>query len=62
MVRDMETIERRVTVIYDELKEILRDETISPSLRANAIQALAVVWQMVNDLGLDYEMVYDYGA
>lgn len=58
----MDPLEKRIKTIYQELKEILRDENIPPSVRANAVQALAVVWQMMNDLVLDYEMLYDYGV
>lgn len=54
--------EERVQIVYRELKEILKDDSLPPSVRANSVQALAVVWQMVNDLALEYEMIYDLGA
>ena len=56
------TLEERVQIVYRELKEILKDDGIPPSVRANGVQALAIVWQMVSDLALDYEMLYDFGA
>ncbi len=55
-------LEEEVLRVYRDLKGILAREDIPPSLRANAIQALASVWQIVNDLTLDYEMLYDYGV
>lgn len=48
--------------IYEALKQLLARQDLPPSVRANAQQALSAMWQVVNNLGLAYEMLYDYGV
>lgn len=55
-------LEEKVMQVYQELKSILRREDIPPSVRANTMQALACMAQVVNDLALEYEMLYDLGV
>lgn len=55
-------LEAKVMQVYQELKEVLRREDLPPNVRANAIQALASMAQIVNDLALEYEMLYDLGV
>ncbi len=45
--------EQTVLEIYKNLKKLCDDE--SPCVKHNARRALAVVWQIVNDLGLEFE-------
>jgi hypothetical protein len=45
--------------VYADLKAMLADYDLDPGTRANAVAALAAVWQIANDLGLEYEMLYD---
>jgi hypothetical protein len=52
--------EVRVTEVYEALKELCKDE--APCVAKNAQRALAVVWQIMNDLGLECEQLYEYGA
>ena len=52
--------EVRVKEVYESLKELSGDE--APCVAKNAQRALAVVWQIMNDLGLKCEQLYDYGA
>ncbi|HID63058.1 MAG TPA: hypothetical protein EYP49_10005 [Anaerolineae bacterium] len=52
--------EVRVKEVYETLKELSKDE--APCVAKNAQRALAVVWQIMNDLGLEYEQLYDYGG
>ena len=56
----MTETEVRVRQVYEALKELSRDE--APCVAKNAQRALAVVWQIMNDLGLEFEQLYDYGA
>ncbi|MCL5958852.1 MAG: hypothetical protein M1358_05955 [Chloroflexi bacterium] len=55
-------LEAKALQVYQELKDILRREDIPPSVRANTVQALACMAQVVNDLALEYEMLYDLGV
>jgi hypothetical protein len=52
--------EARVTEVYEALKELSKDE--APCVAKNAQRALAVVWQIMNDLGLEFEQLYEYGG
>ena len=56
----MNETEARVRQVYEALKELSRDE--APCVAKNAQRALAVVWQIMNDLGLEFEQLYDYGG
>ena len=48
--------------IYADLKRLLARDDLPPGVRANAEQALVAVWQIVNDLALEYEYLYDLGV
>jgi hypothetical protein len=52
--------EIRIMEVYEALKELSADE--APCVAKNAQRALAVVWQIVNDLGLEFEQLYEYGV
>ena len=54
-------LDEAVRRVYQDLKALLGREDLPPGLRANAVVALAAVWQMANDLALEYEMLYDLG-
>jgi len=56
----MTETESRVKEVYEALKELSCDE--APCVAKNAQRALAVVWQIMNDLGLECEQLYDYGG
>jgi hypothetical protein len=55
-------MDHEVQRIYTELKRLLARDDLPPGVRANAEQAVSAVWQMLNDLGLDYEYLYDLGV
>jgi hypothetical protein len=48
--------------VYADLKALLARDDLDPSVRANLIQALAEVSLVTYDLGLQYEMLYDFGV
>jgi hypothetical protein len=56
----MTETEVRVTEVYEALKLLSKDE--APCVAKNAQRALAVVWQILNDLGLENEQLYEYGG
>ena len=55
-------VEETVRRVYGDLKGLLGRDDLPPGVRANAVAALAAVWQMANDLALEYEMLYDLGV
>lgn len=55
-------IDATVRRVYTDLKALLARDDLPPGLRANAVDALAAVWQMMGDLGAEYEMLYDLGV
>ncbi len=55
-------IDATVRRVYADLKTLLACDDVPPGLRANAIAALAAVCQMMGDLALEYEMLYDLGV
>lgn len=58
----MQNYEARVKAVYETLKELAGDPQAPPCVTANARKALASVWQIVNDLGLSFEQLYEYGV
>ncbi len=54
--------EERSLEVYELLKEICADPSAAPCVRANAQKALACMWQVVNDLGLVHEQLFELGV
>ena len=48
--------------LYRELKEIAARRDLPPCTERNVKKALACMWQVVNDLNLEYEQLYDLGV
>ena len=48
--------------VYRELKEIAARADLPPCTERNVKKALACMWQVVNDLNLEYEQLYDLGV
>jgi len=55
-------IEKRVALLYADLKRLAEDEEAPPCVARNARKALACLWQAVNDLDLSFEQLYDLGV
>ena len=55
-------LEEKVLQIYGDLKALLCRDDLPPCVRANAVQALACMAQVANDMALEYEMLYDIGV
>ncbi len=55
-------LEEKLRHIYVELKDVLRRDDLAPSTRANAVQALACMAMIVNDLAIEYEILHDLGV
>lgn len=55
-------VEKKVMQTYELLKELSGDPSVAPCVKANSQKALACVWQIVNDLGLTHEQLFEFGV
>ncbi len=60
--RELEPGEKDILEIYERLKELCAAEGQAPCVRSNLRFATAAIAQVVTDLGLDYEHLYDLGV
>ena len=54
--------ERQLLQAYDLLKTIAARDDLAPCARHNVQKALACLWQVTNDLNLQFEQLYDLGV
>jgi hypothetical protein len=54
--------EQELLAVYETLKRLVAREDLPPCATHNLRQALASLWQVTNDLGLQFEQLYDYGV
>lgn len=52
----------RFLEIYRDLKEMAARTDLPPCAERNVKKALACMWQVVNDLNLEFEQLYDVGV
>jgi hypothetical protein len=57
-----ESVDATLMHVYADLKDLLARDDLAPSVRANLVEALASVSLVVQDLALEYEMLYDLGV
>ena len=48
--------------VYRELKSLAARQDLPPCAERNVKKALACMWQVVNDLDLEFEQLYDVGV
>ena len=53
--------EAQLLRLYRDLKTLAAREDLPPCAERNVKKALACVWQIVNDLNLEFEQLYDLG-
>lgn len=54
--------EAQVLRVYEELKQLAARHDLPPCVERNVKKALACLWQVVTDLNLEYEQLYDLGV
>ena len=54
--------ERDALVAYEALKALAQRDDLAPSAARNVRKALAAMWQVTNDLDLQFEQLYDRGV
>jgi hypothetical protein len=60
--RPMTASEQQLLQVYRTLKSLAAVEDHPPCVDRNVKKALACMWQVVNDLNLEFEQVYDVGV
>lgn len=54
--------EQEMLAVYEALKKLVARDDLPPCAARNLRQALASLWQATNDLGLQFEQLYEYGV
>jgi len=60
--RPVSEADARLLEIYRALKRTAAEPALEPCVERNVKKALACMWQVVNDLNLEYEQLYDLGV
>jgi hypothetical protein len=54
--------ERELLAVYEALKRLAANDDLPPCAARNVRKALAAMWQVTNDLDLQFEQLYDVGV
>ena len=54
--------EATLAKVYADLKALATRDDLPPCAERNVKKALACMWQVMNDLNLEYEQLYDLGV
>ena len=60
--RPITATEADLARMYAELKSMAGRDDLPPCAERNVKKALACLWQVVNDLDLEFEQLYDLGV
>jgi hypothetical protein len=60
--RPMTETETEFLQVYRQLKTLAGREDLPPCAERNVKKALACLWQVVNDLDLEFEQLYELGV
>jgi hypothetical protein len=60
--KPLTTAERDLLAAYDALKVLAARDDLPPAAARNVKQALAAMWQVTNNLDLQFEQLYDLGV
>ena len=60
--RSITETEAQLARLYSDLKAMAAREDLPPCAERNVKKALACMWQVVNDLDLAYEQLYELGV
>jgi len=55
-------MEQEALRAYDLLKQLAARDDLPPCVARNVRKALACLWQLTNDLDLQFEQLYDLGV
>ena len=54
--------ERELLSVYEALKKLAAQEDLPPCAARNVRRALMSMWQVTNDLNLQFEQLYKFGV
>ena len=60
--RPLTDTEVQLARIYEDLKAMARRDDLPPCAERNVKKALACMWQVMNDLDLEFEQLYELGV
>ena len=60
--RPIADTDAKLLEIYRELKTLAARSDLPPCAERNVKKALACMWQVVNDLNLEFEQLYELGV
>jgi hypothetical protein len=60
--RELTHAERETMNAYQTLKALARRDDLPPCAARNVRKALAAMWQVTNDLDLQFEQLYELGV
>lgn len=60
--RELSPLEAEALALYEQTKALLARDDLPPGVAANLRCSLAALWNIVNDLDLVYEQLYDLGV
>jgi hypothetical protein len=60
--RPLSATDEQLLALYTSLKAMAADSDLPPCAERNVKKALACMWQVVNDLDLEFEQIYDLGV
>ena len=60
--RPLTESEQHLLGVYERLKDLAAREDLAPCARQNVRKALACMWQVTNDLDLQFEQLYELGV
>ena len=60
--RPVSESEAQLARIYAELKTLAARDDLPPCVERNVKKSLACMWQVMNDLDLEFEQLYDVGV
>jgi hypothetical protein len=60
--RPMTDLERELLDLYTRLKDAAARDDLPPCADRNVKKALACMWQVTNDLDLQFEQIYQWGV
>jgi hypothetical protein len=60
--RPISETDAQLAQIYGDLKALAAREDLPPCVERNVKKALASMWQVMNDLDLEFEQLYDVGV
>ena len=60
--RPLTSAEMELAQVYDALKRLAADNELPPCAERNVKKALACMWQVMTDLDLEFEQLYDLGV